>query len=147
MLRRVLQAERFRLVGDQAHKAFTQTQRGDVNGIALEAMGGEKFQRAIVAQHIERAHIGPHIVGDQIDDLVQPVLAGQRFGHGFAQLAQEHPRSTNRCHHVRSPGGYSASKDCHRREVITPRPCPDRNRYAEPELQALHIPHRSTPRS
>jgi len=59
-----------------------------VDGVALETVCSEQFERAIVAQNVKRAHIGPHVIGDQIDDLVQPLLAGQRFGHGFAQLAQ-----------------------------------------------------------
>ena len=55
----------------------------------FEAAGGEQLERAVVAQHVERADVGMHVVGDEADDLVEPILRSQRLRHGFAQLLQE----------------------------------------------------------
>ena len=84
---RVLERERFGFRRDQPHEPFAQLEGRHVHRLALETVGCEQFERTIIAQDIERAHIGPHVGGDEIDDLVEPFLAGQRLGHGLAQLA------------------------------------------------------------
>ena len=99
MRRRILEAQRFGFGGNQAHKAFTEAQRRLVHRFALQPARCKELKRAVVAQNIERADVCPHVVGDQIDDLVEAVLRGERFRHGFAQLAQKHTRTADRCRH------------------------------------------------
>ncbi len=66
---------------------------GQVNGFAIEAFGGVKFEPPIGAQHIDRAHFGDHIGRDMDDDLIEANLRADRLGHDLAQTAQQKPRS------------------------------------------------------
>ena len=105
MAGRIIETERLCLGGDETHQPFAQTQRGQMHRFGLEALGGEEFERAVVAQHIERADIGPHVLGDEGDDLVETSLRRQGLRHRLAQLPQEHPRAAYGRHHrlVRQP--------------------------------------------
>ena len=76
-----------------------------MHGFALEAAGREQLERAVVAQHVERADVRVHVVGDEIDDLVEAILRSQRLRHGFAQLPEQHARPADRCGHSTRSGG------------------------------------------
>ena len=47
---------------------------GEVDGLALQALGGVEFEPAVGVQHIDRADLGHHVGGDLDDDLVEARL-------------------------------------------------------------------------
>ena len=91
--------ERQRLgrLGDQADKALALAHCREVDGLAVEAFGGEKFKPPVGAQNIDRADLGHHVRGDEDDDLVQPILRADLLGHDLAQPPQQLPRTARRC--------------------------------------------------
>jgi hypothetical protein len=64
---------------------------------------------AVVAQHVERANVGVHVLGDQLDDLVEAVLRSQGLRHGFAQLPKQDARTADRCDHLPLTAPLAAS--------------------------------------
>ena len=100
MRRCLFEIEGFRLRGDEADEALAQPQGGHVHGFGLQALAGEQFELAVVAQHIEGADVRPHVFGNEIDDLVEAILRSQRLRHGFAQLPQQHARTADPCRHT-----------------------------------------------
>lgn len=76
---------------DLADQSLARTQPGGVNGLGLQALGGEQFELAGGAAQIDRTDLGDHRLGDDADDGVEPVLGRRRAGHGFADLAKEVP--------------------------------------------------------
>ena len=103
MVLRVGEVERFRLARHQADEALVLAQHGEVHGLRVEALGGVQFERAVDAQHVERADLRHHVGGDQHDDLVQAFLRADRFRHHFAEPAQQHARTAKRATHRLSP--------------------------------------------
>ena len=101
--RGVVEAERFGLRRDQADEAFAQPERRHVHGAGREAAGREQLEGAVIAQHVERADVRVHVVGNETDDLVEPSLRSQRLRHGFAQLLQQHARPADRYGHRSRP--------------------------------------------
>ena len=78
---------RLGLLGDQADQTFARLQMGIVHRLAVEAFGGEQFERAVAAAQIERAHLRDHVRGDQHHDLVEACLRALALGHHLAQAA------------------------------------------------------------
>ena len=91
--------ERFRLARDQADEAFVLAEHGDVHRLGLQAFGGVQFERAVDAQHIDRADLRNHVGGDQHHDLVEAFLRADRFRHHFAEPAQQHAWTAERTTH------------------------------------------------
>ncbi|MGY4354280.1 hypothetical protein ACVW0J_000773 [Bradyrhizobium sp. i1.7.7] len=96
---RVAEIERGRLAGDEADQALMGAQHGVVHRLAVEAFGGVELERVVNAQHIDRAHLGHHIGGDQHHDLVQPLLGRDLLRHGFAEPSQQDAGTSRRAPH------------------------------------------------
>ena len=72
--------------------------RGQMDGLAVEALGGEQLHGAVGARDVKRAHLGDHVGGDEHDDAVQARLCGDRLRHDFAEPPQQQSRSARRAH-------------------------------------------------
>ena len=94
-----------RLARNQADEALVRTQHGVVHRDAIEALSGVKLERAVDAQHVDRADLGHHVGGNQHHDLVEAFLRADRLRHDFAEAPQQHARTAERATHgVRSLG-------------------------------------------
>ncbi len=93
MVLRFRQVDRVRLARDQADEAFVRAQHGLVHRRLVETFGGVEFERAVHAQHVDRADLGHHVGGDQHHDLVQAFLRADLLRHHFAEPAQQHART------------------------------------------------------
>src|SRR5262245_29490772 len=89
--------------GDQADEALFGSQDGLVDGFAFEAFSGIKLQRSVYAQHVDRAHLGNHVDGDEHHHLVEAILCADRLRHDFAEPAQQHAWTAERATHERDP--------------------------------------------
>ncbi len=94
------QIERRRLAGDEADEAFMRAQHRSMDGVAVQAFGGVEFERVVDAQHIGRADLGHHIGRDQHHDLVEALLRGDLFRHGFAEPSQQDAGTSRRAPHA-----------------------------------------------
>jgi hypothetical protein len=98
MRRRVRQADGLGHPGHLADQTLAGTQAGVVDGVGVQALGGEQLQLARGAAQIDGADLGDHRPGDDPDHHVQPVLRRGRARAGPAQsladLAQEDPGSS-----------------------------------------------------
>ena len=74
--------------GDQADQALAGPHGGEVHRLAVEALGGEEFEIAVVAQDVDRADLGDHVGRDQDDDAVEARLRADGLRHGLAKAAQ-----------------------------------------------------------
>ena len=70
-----------------------------MHGLAIEALGGVKLERAVDAQHVDGAHLRHHVGGDQHDDLVEAFLRAYRFRHHLAEATQQHARTAKHTTH------------------------------------------------
>ena len=95
----VAQIEWRRLAGDQADQALMGAEHGVVHGLAIETFGGVELQRVVDAQHVDRAHLGHHVGGDQHHDLVQPLLGRDLLRHGLAEPSQQDAGTSRRAPH------------------------------------------------
>ena len=93
------QVDRIGLAGDQADQAFVRAQHGLVHGLLVEAFGGVELERAVHAQHVDRADLRHHVGGDQHHDLVQALLRADLLRHHLAKPAQQHARTAERATH------------------------------------------------
>ena len=93
---RVVQRQRLGGFCDQADKALARAHGGLVDGLALQALGGEQLQPQIGAQHIDRAHLRHHVGCDVHDDAIKARLCVHRLRHDFAESAQQQARSAGR---------------------------------------------------
>ncbi len=99
------EVDRVRLAGDEADEALVLAQHGLVHRLLLEALGGVKLERAVHAQHVDRADLRHHVGGDQHHDLVQAILRADRLRHHLAKPAQQHAWTAERATHRRDPSG------------------------------------------
>ncbi len=60
--------------GDQADEALPGAHRREVDGLAVEALGGKQLERAVAAHDIDGADLRHHVGGDQDHDLVETLL-------------------------------------------------------------------------
>ena len=129
MLLRLREIDRIGLARDQADEAFVGADDGQVDGGAIEALGGVKLEGAVDAQDINRADLRNHVGGDQHNDLVEAFLRADRLRHHFAKPAQQHARTAERAtNHVRSLGRSSAGPDIGNRcRAIRRAPAPTAN--------------------
>ena len=95
MMLRVGELQRLGLLRNQADQAFTRLQMRVVDGLGVEAFGGEQLERAVAALQIERAHFGDHVRGDQHHHLVEANLGALALGHHLAQASQQLSRGAN----------------------------------------------------
>ena len=98
MMLRVRQRQRLGAGGDEADKALARSHRGQMDRLAVEALGGEQLHRPVGAHDVERAHLGHHVGGDEDDDAVQARLSGDGLRHDFAEPPQQKTRSARRAH-------------------------------------------------
>ena len=97
---RVGEGERLGRLGDQADEAFAGAHGGEMDGLAVQALGRVEFETPVGAQHIDGADLGHHVGGDMHDDLVEPRLRADRLRHNLAQPAQQQTRSAEGAIHV-----------------------------------------------
>ena len=90
------EVDRVGFARDQADQALVGTEHRDVDGFALEALGGVQLEAAVDAQHVDGAHLRHHVGGDQHDDLVEALLRADRLRHHLAEPAQQHARTAER---------------------------------------------------
>ena len=64
-----------------------------VDRSGIEAFGGVEFEHAVGPQHIKRADLRRHVLGDQLDDLIETHLRLQGLDHELPDAAHQHPRS------------------------------------------------------
>ena len=87
--RRIGRVHRLAQPRHTAHQAFAQLHAGFVDGFFLQAFCRAKFQRFGIAEQVDRAHLGPHRIRNDMGDTVKPILAlGGRAQH-VAQTAQK----------------------------------------------------------
>ena len=98
---RVGQVDRVRLAGDEADQALVRAHHGLVDGLPVQTLGGVELERAVDAQHVDRAHLRHHVGGDQHHDLVEAFLRADRLRHDFAEPSQQHARTAERATHRR----------------------------------------------
>ena len=110
--RRVRQADGLSQPRDFAHQAFARAQAGVVNGLGVQALGGEQLELARSPAQIDGADLGHHGAGDDPHHHVQPVLrrcrAGARPAQRLADLAQEVPWPPRHRSARRHPGSCSS---------------------------------------
>ncbi len=90
---RVGQRERPRVRGDVADQALADPQPGAVHGLGIQALGGEQLEHLAGAQHVDRADLGHHLVGDQAHDLAEGFLGRTATRHRVPEPLEEHSRS------------------------------------------------------
>ena len=89
---RVGQVERPGVGGDIADQPLADAQAGLVHRRRLQSLGGEQFQDLAGALHVDRAHLGHHVGGDDDDDLIQAYLGGAGARHDVAHPRQQASR-------------------------------------------------------
>ncbi|MGX0998611.1 hypothetical protein AB7M38_005903 [Bradyrhizobium diazoefficiens] len=136
MALRVVQIERRRLAGDEADQALMGAEHGMVHRLAVQTFGGVELERVVDAQHIDRAHLGHHVGGDQHHDLVQPLLGRDLLRHGFAEPSQQDAGTSRRAPHVPSVSSVSRA----RKGVPAARPkIQKNNEFAHPAPARVQI--------
>ncbi len=99
MVLRVGERQGLGRLGDQADEALAGAHGGEMDGFAIETFGGEEFEPAVGAQHIDRADLRHHVGGDLDHDLVEAFLRADRLRHDLAESAQQQSRSAERAKH------------------------------------------------
>ena len=86
------QVQRPRFIGDGANQALTNLQRGVVNRLAVQALGGVELKDPVGVQDIDRAHLGHHVGRDLRHDLVEPGLRADWLRHDLAEPTKQYAR-------------------------------------------------------
>jgi hypothetical protein len=87
--RRIGGVDRPRVARHPPHQSLADPHPRDVHGLGRKTLGGAQFQRVSVAQQVDRAHLGPHRIRDQVRDAVQPFLPLDGLGHHRLQARQK----------------------------------------------------------
>ena len=66
-----------------------------VDGLGVQAFGGEQLKGFVAAAQIDRAHLGDHVRGDQHGHLVEARLRTLPLRHDLAQAAKQLSRGAN----------------------------------------------------
>ena len=103
---RVGQVQRPALAHDLADQPFARRHLGDVDGVRVEALGGEQLHLAGGAAQIDRAHLGHHGGRDGADHGAQLGLGRSAAGHGLANL----PEQTARAARGERDGGHGGGR-------------------------------------
>ena len=90
---RVGQVERPGARRDRADQALPELELGKVHRPGVQTFGSVEFEDGVGAQHIERADLGHHVLGDFAHDAVEPRLRLKRFGHELAEASQQNARA------------------------------------------------------
>ena len=98
MMLGVGERQRFGARGDEADEALARPHGRQMDGFAVEALGGEQLHRAVGANDIERAHLRHHIGGDEHNDAVEARLGRDGLRHDFAKPPQQQTGSARRAH-------------------------------------------------
>ena len=93
MLLRVRQVERAGRCGDGADEALAEPQLRQVDRFAVQTFGGVELEHRIGAQHVERADLGHHVLGDVVHDAIEPLLRLERLRHELAEPFQQNARA------------------------------------------------------
>ena len=99
MFRRVRKIEELGRIGDETDKALALLQPGAMNGIAVEAFGGEELELAATPAQVNGTHFRDHIGRNQRDQLVEARLGVSPLRHDLAQAAQKNPGAA--CYELR----------------------------------------------
>ena len=86
---RFRQIDEFAVLRDAPDQAFAALHMRAVDGLLAQAFGGKQLERAILALEIDRAHLGHHVAGHLMHDLVEAGLSVRRLGHDLAQPAHD----------------------------------------------------------
>ena len=78
--------------GNIPDDTFAEPQAGPVDGLWTEAFGCKKLEHLAGAQQVEGADLRHHVVGDQSNCAVEPVLDRAAALHEVAQLPHQRPR-------------------------------------------------------
>jgi len=81
---RIGKVERLGGGGDRADETLAHLQLRGVDRFLLEAFGRIKFEDAVGAEHVDRAHLGHHVARDLADDPVKALLRLERLRHQLA---------------------------------------------------------------
>ena len=93
-----------RLLGDGADEALARLQLGLVHGLALEALGGVELEKVARPHDVDRADLGHHVGGDDLDDLVKALLRCDRLRHDLAEPSEQDAGTQGGgCHQPPSP--------------------------------------------
>ncbi len=98
MALRVGEIERLGRARDLAHQAFAEREAGLVHGRRVQAFGGEELERLVGRHEIDRAHLGHHVRGDDLDHAVEARLRADGLGHQLAHAPQENSRACSAGH-------------------------------------------------
>jgi hypothetical protein len=74
--------------GDRPDQAFAELEPGDVHRFLAKAVSREQLQ-LVVAKQIDRADFARHLVGNQVDDLVELGLRRAAPGHHVVKARQD----------------------------------------------------------
>ncbi len=72
---------------------------GKVDGFRVQALGGVELEHAVGAQHVERADLGHHVLGDLAHDAVKPLLRLERLRHQLAEPFEQNARAGGQVSH------------------------------------------------
>ena len=125
---------------DRADEALSELQLGKVDRTRIETFGGIELEDGIGTQHIERADLGHHVLGDFAHDAVEPLLRLQRFGHELAEPSQQNARAGREVTHrhlsstVDRRRAAGAAGRCANESLTTAYPDRRRNAKCEPQV-------------
>ena len=89
------QIERAAQPHDLADQAFAGLHPGDVDGVGIQAFGGEQLHLAVGAPQVDRAHLGHHGERDDAHHHVEALLGGAAPGKRLPDLPQQAPLTSN----------------------------------------------------
>ena len=102
MLLGVRQVERARAGGDGADETLAEPQLRKMDRSGVQTLGSVELEHGVGAQHIERAHLGHHVLGDVVHDPVEPLLRLKRLRHELAEPLQQDARASGHVTHKAS---------------------------------------------
>ncbi len=103
------EVQRLGRLGDKADEALAGTHDGEVDRLAVEALGGVELESPVDAQHIDRADLGHHVGRDQHHDLVEAFLRRDLLRHHLAEATEQEAGSAE-CGAHRHGSGSGAIK-------------------------------------
>ncbi len=90
--------------GDRTDETLSHLQLRQMHRRLVQTFGRVKFEHAIGAQHVNRAHFRNHVLRNLANDPVKALLRLERFRHELAQPLEENARTCGKVsHRVGSP--------------------------------------------
>ncbi len=102
MLLRIGQCEGPCFLRDISNDTLAKLQTSFMNGTGFQALGCKQLQHIAAPPNIDRANLRDHVRGNNLDDVIQPLLRGRGTGHHVADTCQKSSR--RRQHGDRSNG-------------------------------------------